>query len=77
MRIQPVVADAEPVSIGKDAEGNGVNYNLGDENAVRIASPRALTTRVTFSAPGTYRLRLNVPDGKAIGYHTVFIEVRK
>jgi hypothetical protein len=55
VRVQPVVADAEPVSIGEDAEGNGVNYNFGDENAVRIASPRALTTRVTFSAPGTYR----------------------
>jgi hypothetical protein len=74
---EAVAADAEPVSIGEDAEGNSVNYAFGDENTVRIASPGALTTRVTFSAPGTYRLRLNVSDGKATGYHTAFIEVRK
>ena len=74
---EAVAADAEPVSIGEDAEGNSVNFAFGDENAVRIVSPRALTTQVSFSAPGTYRLRLNVSDGKATGYHTVFIEVRK
>ena len=74
---EAVAADAEPVSIGEDAEGNSVNFAFGDENAVRIVSPRALTTQASFSAPGTYRLRLNVSDGKATGYHTVFIEVRK
>ena len=74
---EAVAADAEPVSIGEDAEGNSVNFAFGDENAVRIVSPRALTTQVSFSAPGTYRLRLNVSDGNATGYHTVFTEVRK
>jgi hypothetical protein len=74
---EAVAANFEAVSIGEDAEGNSVNYTFGDENAVRIGSPGALTTRVTFSAPGTYRIRLNVSDGKATGYHTVFIEVRK
>ena len=72
-----VAADAEPVSIGEDVEGNSVDFAFGDGNAVRIVSPRALTTKVSFSAAGTYRLRLNVSDGKATGYHTVFIEVRK
>lgn len=74
---EAVASDTEPVSIGEDAEGNSVNYTFGDEKAVRIANPGALTTRITFSAPGTYRLRLNVSDGQATGYHAVFIEVRK
>lgn len=74
---EAVAANSEAVSIGEDAAGNNVNYTFGDENAVRIASPSALSTQITFSAPGTYRIRLNVADGQATGYHTVFIEVRK
>lgn len=74
---ETVAADAEPVSIGEDADGNSVNFSFGDEKAVHIASTDTLMTQVTFSAPGIYRVRLNVTDGKAIGYHTVFIEVRE
>ena len=70
-------ADAEPVSIGEDAHGNSVHYTFGNEDAVRFSSPRALSTHVTFSKPGTYRIRLNASDGMATGYHTLFIEVRK
>jgi polygalacturonase len=73
---EAVSADAEPVSIGEDAHGNSVHYTFGNEDAVRFSSPRALSTHVTFSMPGTYRIRLNASDGMATGYHTLFIEVR-
>ena len=73
---QAVSARAEAVSMGEDAEGNNLYYPFGDETNVRFSSPNDLKTEVFFEHPGTYRLRLNVTDGKATGYHTVFIEVR-
>ena len=73
---QAVSASAEAVSMGEDAEGNNLYYPFGDETNVRFSSPNDLKTEVFFKHPGTYRLRLNVNDGKATGYHTVFIEVR-
>jgi hypothetical protein len=73
---QAVSASAEAVSMGEDAEGNNLYYPFGDETNVRFSSPNDLKTKVFFEHPGTYRLRLNVTDGKATGYHTVFIEVR-
>lgn len=69
--------DAEAVSMGEDADGNDVYYPFADESTVKFSNPNNLTTEVTFTAPGTYRLRLNVSDGQAIGYHTVFTEVRQ
>jgi glycosyl hydrolase family 28/pectate lyase-like protein len=72
-----VPAGEEPVSMGEDTSGKDVNYPFGDEEAVSFSSSNELSTRVTFSAPGMYRLRLNVSDGKGVGYHTVFVEVRK
>jgi hypothetical protein len=73
---EAVPADAEAVSMGEDADGKNVNYPFGDASTVRFSNPTALATEVTFEKPGTYRLRLNVNDGQATGYHTVFIEVR-
>jgi hypothetical protein len=63
--------------MGEDSDGNNVYYPFGDESSVRFSNPRGLATEVTFETPGTYRLRLNVSDGKATGYHTVFTEVRQ
>jgi|TARA_B110000090_G_scaffold54920_1_gene62680 hypothetical protein len=74
---EAVPADAEAVSMGEDSDGNNVYYPFGDESSVRFSNPRGLATEVTFETPGTYRLRLNVSDGKATGYHTVFTEVRQ
>ena len=73
---QAVSASAEAVSMGEDAEGNNLYYPFGDETNVKFSSPNDLKTEVFFEHSGTYRLRLNVTDGKATGYHTVFIEVR-
>lgn len=73
---EAVPADAEAVSMGEDADGKNVNYPFGDASTVRFSNPTALATEITFEKPGTYRLRLNVNDGQATGYHTVFIEVR-
>jgi hypothetical protein len=73
---EAVPADAEAVSMGEDADGKNVNYPFGDASTVRFSNPTALATEVTFEKPGTYRLRLNVNDWQATGYHTVFIEVR-
>ena len=72
-----VPANTESVSMGEDADGNSVDFSFGDEGAVRFSHPSDLTTVVTFEAQGTYRLRLSVSDGKATGYHTVFVEVRQ
>jgi len=73
---EAVPADAEAVSMGEDADGKNVNYPFGDASTVRFSNSTALATEITFEKPGTYRLRLNVNDGQATGYHTVFIEVR-
>jgi hypothetical protein len=74
---EAVPANAEAVSMGEDANGKNVNYPFGDASTVRFSNPTALATEVTFKKPGTYRLRLNVNDGQATGYHTVFTEVRQ
>ena len=74
---EAVPANAEAVSMGEDANGKNVNYPFGDASTVRFLNPTALATEVTFEKPGTYRLRLNVNDGQATGYHTVFTEVRQ
>ena len=74
---EAVPADAEAVSMGEDADGKNVNYPFGDDSTVRFSNPTGLATEVIFETPGTYRLRLNVSDGKATGYHTVFTEVRQ
>jgi len=72
-----VPANAESVSTGEDADGSPVDFRFGDESAVRFSNPSDLITAVSFDAPGIYRVRLNVNDGKATGYHTVFVEVRQ
>mgnify|MGYP001282715496 FL=1 len=72
-----VPADKEAVSMGEDSDGNNVNYPFGDDSTVRFSNPTGLATEVTFETPGTYRLRLNVNDGMATGYHTIFTEVRQ
>ena len=74
---EAVPADAEAVSMGEDSDGKNVNYPFGDASTVRFSNPTALATEITFEKPGTYRLRLNVNDGQATGYHTVFTEVRQ
>lgn len=73
---ESVSSAVEAVSVGEDKEGNALTYVFGDEKNVSFSKPAALATQVTFSAPGMYRLRLNVQDGQATGYHTVYVEVR-
>jgi hypothetical protein len=73
---QAVAASAEPVSIGENHEGKNVDFRFGNEGNVSISRPNSLSTTVSFTALGIYRIRLNASDGKSIGYHTVFIEVR-
>ena len=74
---EAVPADAEALSMGEDADGKNVNYPFGDASTVRFSNPTGLATEVIFETPGTYRLRLNVSDGKATGHHTVFTVVRQ
>ena len=71
-----VPSDSESVSRGEDDAGKSINFEFGDDSNVSIQSPSELTTEISFSASGTYRIRLNVSDGEATGYHTVYIEVR-
>ena len=74
---EAVPAASEGISIGEDTNGDSITFAFADENAVSFSNPDGLSTQVTFDAPGIYRLRLNVNDGLATGYHTVFTEVRR
>lgn len=47
----------------------------GNAEAVAIASPAALSTQATFSAPGVYILKLEVGDGQATGVHFLMVKV--
>jgi len=53
------------------------SLDRGLSDAVKIVNPRALETRVEFSSPGKYVLKLVADDGDLRGSHTVIFQVGK